>query len=711
MYEDLEPIATLKFVKEQDSISNQTREKIVELQNEYAARTGSSGVQSGQHELTLGRVQIEGSERSAGILFQIWLDLIKRRNGHISRADLAFIANKIHSFAETQKGHLHTGFSSQRMGAIVNLLTEEANMRMYAVAANVRRDLEIMVREHEAFPHQPGEKTTQMHTGKPAGEGNHTRHTAEVFNILIASPSDVSEERGIVETAIHEWNATHFLQWGIMLHPIRWETHSYPASGDRPQEIINKQIVESGDILIGVFGCKLGTPTGKAQSGTIEEIEEFRKAGKYVALYFSTANVPRGADRDQLEALESYKRERRKDTLYFEFEDGSDLRDKLTKHLSKIVHELSKKPGSSVQEVVHAGSSGSADSGKSQHGTSASQNATSLADIISELEDNLDCAERPRTGDVYRRPSIKAWIENRNRLTLPADILSTLKNAYNRIGSWADVVASGLHPNMGNPHLDLIVSDLRMSLPSLIDQLRKRQEASSGSDKLADHPQPTSLNIASPDARHPKGFLPDLNPKEIEIIVLTARDKNGQIFHRKAIGSEQLVIGDHILLDSHNPRSRAEWIGAVTHLVSLGFVEGADRNGDFYRLTDSGYWAADLLADFARWSTNNVSVEARYLNAPTDSLAISCRAVIQLPPVYFQYRVRPNDEVMRNEKEPRSLLIEGADPKALNEVSWQPTHISFTVNGTNEAKSFFVERTDDRSIVRLYVKGATQGDT
>jgi hypothetical protein len=231
---------------------------------------------------------------------------------------------------------------------------------------------------------------------------------------------------------------------------------------------------------IGIFGYKLGTPTGEAQSGTIEEIEEFRKAGKYVALYFSTANVPRNVDRGQLEALESYKRERRKDTLYFEFEDASGLRDHLTKHLPKIVHDVNEKLKSSfAEEDVNVGSSRVPNNTNTQHDYAVAQNSTLLADIISELEDNLDCAERPRTGDVYRRPSIKAWIENRNRLTLPADILSTLKSTYNSIGSWADVVASGLSPNIGSPQLNFIVSDLRRSLPSLIDQLRKIQNAGS----------------------------------------------------------------------------------------------------------------------------------------------------------------------------------------------------------------------------------------
>ncbi len=177
-------------------------------------------------------------------------------------------------------------------------------------------------------------------TGENGKEGKATRRTAEVLNILIASPSDVTEERDIVEKVLHAWNASHFERMGVMLRPVRWESHAYPASGNRPQAIINKQIVESGDILIGTFGYRLGTPTGDAQSGTIEEIEEFRKAGKYVALYFSTADVPRSADRAQLEALEAYKRERQKDTFYFEFEDAAALRDHLTRQLPKIVDDV-----------------------------------------------------------------------------------------------------------------------------------------------------------------------------------------------------------------------------------------------------------------------------------------------------------------------------------------------------------------------------------
>jgi hypothetical protein len=164
--------------------------------------------------------------------------------------------------------------------------------------------------------------------------------TATILKVLIASPSDVSSERDSVQSAIQEWNAGHHDRTGVMLHPVRWETHSYPSAGDRPQALINKQIVDSAHLLIGIFGYRLGTPTGEAQSGTIEEIERFRQTGRHVALYFSNAPVPRNADRNQFDALEKYRREREQDTLYATFDTPVDLRRLVTQHLPKIVSEI-----------------------------------------------------------------------------------------------------------------------------------------------------------------------------------------------------------------------------------------------------------------------------------------------------------------------------------------------------------------------------------
>ena len=135
---------------------------------------------------------------------------------------------------------------------------------------------------------------------------------ANVVTLMIASPSDVAEERRIVREVLYEWNAVHMKEQGIVALPVGWETHATPELGDRPQAIINKQLLEDCDLLIGIFSTRLGSPTGKAPSGTVEEIEEHVKAGKHAMLYFSEADLPRGKfDVNQYTALEAIKTEYR----------------------------------------------------------------------------------------------------------------------------------------------------------------------------------------------------------------------------------------------------------------------------------------------------------------------------------------------------------------------------------------------------------------
>ncbi len=117
--------------------------------------------------------------------------------------------------------------------------------------------------------------------------------TATAYRILIASPSDLTEEREAAGTAINDWNAQHAAVEGVVLLPVKWETHARPESGVRPQGAINAQIVQACDILIGLFWTKLGTGTGVAKSGTVEEINQFVERQKTSSpLFFKTADRP-----------------------------------------------------------------------------------------------------------------------------------------------------------------------------------------------------------------------------------------------------------------------------------------------------------------------------------------------------------------------------------------------------------------------------------
>lgn len=166
---------------------------------------------------------------------------------------------------------------------------------------------------------------------------------ATVYEILIASPSDTTKERLHISEAIHSWNTVNSLSYGIILEPVLWETHATPEMGDRPQAIINRQLVESCDILVGVFWTRLGTHTGKAESGTVEEIEEFRKAEKPVLLYFSSIPVVlQSIDIGQYTKLLEFKKQCQNNGLVFEFDSPDNLRELLQKHLTSKINSLHK---------------------------------------------------------------------------------------------------------------------------------------------------------------------------------------------------------------------------------------------------------------------------------------------------------------------------------------------------------------------------------
>lgn len=58
---------------------------------------------------------------------------------------------------------------------------------------------------------------------------------------------------------------------GVTLRPVRGLTNARAGVG-RPQALINP-LVERCHLFVGVFGRRIGTPTGTAESGTKEELE------------------------------------------------------------------------------------------------------------------------------------------------------------------------------------------------------------------------------------------------------------------------------------------------------------------------------------------------------------------------------------------------------------------------------------------------------
>jgi hypothetical protein len=165
-------------------------------------------------------------------------------------------------------------------------------------------------------------------------------YRAVVCNVMIASPSDVEKEREIAREVIWNWNYLHSGRTKIVLMPVGWETHSAPAMGERPQAIINKQVLEPCDLLIGIFWTRLGTPTGQEASGTVEEIKEHRANGKPAMLYFSSARVHRDSgDTAQDEQVKQFKQKCEAEGLVWSYDGPTDFKEKLERHLVKTVYD------------------------------------------------------------------------------------------------------------------------------------------------------------------------------------------------------------------------------------------------------------------------------------------------------------------------------------------------------------------------------------
>ncbi|MDO9358209.1 MAG: hypothetical protein Q7T70_04355 [Polaromonas sp.] len=175
--------------------------------------------------------------------------------------------------------------------------------------------------------------------------------SATVFNVLIASPSDVPTERDAIAASIHEWNALNSQSEKKVLLPVMWESHSAPSMADRPQGIINDQVVKTCDMLIGAFWARLGTPTGLEDSGTVEEIKWFLKNEKPVMLYYSDAPIPRkNLDTKQLDKLEEFKSSIRNKGIQEQYGSVDELKSKLSRQLTIVMRGMS--VGTAVNAAV-----------------------------------------------------------------------------------------------------------------------------------------------------------------------------------------------------------------------------------------------------------------------------------------------------------------------------------------------------------------------
>lgn len=168
------------------------------------------------------------------------------------------------------------------------------------------------------------------------------------YNILISCPSDIAKDKYIVDEAVKKINEENASFNNIQFDVKYWNENVLYSYGT-PQQIINKNIVYESDIVIALFGTKLGTPTDKYESGTIEEIEIMIKNEKQVFVCFSEKDIMLTSDADEEYLKNIIKVKQFKKTyngLYITYKNGNQLKEnienQLRLYLNKINNEASK---------------------------------------------------------------------------------------------------------------------------------------------------------------------------------------------------------------------------------------------------------------------------------------------------------------------------------------------------------------------------------
>jgi hypothetical protein len=165
---------------------------------------------------------------------------------------------------------------------------------------------------------------------------------ASTLEVFIASTNDLADARKAVEEILRDWNSRNGQGRQIMLKPVRWEEDVAPELGPGSfQAVINKQLLDPADILIGIVGRRLGSPTEKSIAGTVEEIERFEAAKKPVLLYFSDEQFSLSEiDTQELDRVREFRKSMQKRGLYRTFKNIPEFKLRLRGDLDTVLRDF-----------------------------------------------------------------------------------------------------------------------------------------------------------------------------------------------------------------------------------------------------------------------------------------------------------------------------------------------------------------------------------
>lgn len=181
----------------------------------------------------------------------------------------------------------------------------------------------------------------------------------EKLLVFLASPSDVVNERDHVHKVIAELNRTVAPEKDVVLQVVSWEKDTFPGYGTDAQSVINAQIAEMKkySLFVGIMWNRVGTPTPRAESGTIEEFERAVEAhclNGQPEIWFYFRKSPSILDTDekleQRRKVVAFTKRVEANGMPFPYKSPSDFRDQFRQQLTIWLNSRAPpKPGEKQQ--------------------------------------------------------------------------------------------------------------------------------------------------------------------------------------------------------------------------------------------------------------------------------------------------------------------------------------------------------------------------
>ena len=168
-----------------------------------------------------------------------------------------------------------------------------------------------------------------------------TMDKVRVLKIVFCGPGDVARELSIAADVVDEWNKNHFESLNCGLKLLNWKSDAAPSMAERGQAVINRELIDSADLIVAVFWRRFGTPTGMHDSGTAEEVIRAMSRDKPMMLYFSDIEAPMVEDDpEQVAKLRDFREKAMASGLPWSFRSRKQFRESFKQHLKTRVTEL-----------------------------------------------------------------------------------------------------------------------------------------------------------------------------------------------------------------------------------------------------------------------------------------------------------------------------------------------------------------------------------